>query len=362
MKTTKQYLKFITDLKQSIIQSRYQAARLANREQLALYLRTGQMLSEKIDAEKWGSKVIEQISTDLQKQLPGLKGFSYRNLMKMRQFFADYQFIAILPPATAELSNRNEKPFTLSVTAETNAELLEAFWLISFSHHIILLGKCKILEERLFYMAQTAIEYWSVTVLEHQINAGLFGKQGKLPNNFSKTLPDTLTTSALQIFKDEYLLDFISIEEGDDERDIENKVVTEIRDFILRMGKGFSFIGNQYRIELDGEEFFVDLLFFNRHLQCLVAFELKKGKFKPEFTGQLNFYLNVLDAKIKLPHENSSIGIVLCKEKNNTVVEFSVKSIDKAMGVATFKTSKQAPLNMQGILPDTVQLGKLLGK
>ena len=360
MKATKQYLQFITELKQSIIQSRYQAARLANREQLSLYLRTGQMLTQKIDAEKWGAKVIEQISTDLQKQLPGLKGFSYRNLMKMKQFYADYQPLPILPSATAELENVNEKAIMPSIKAELPSEALDAFWLVSFSHHIVLLGKCKTLEERLFYMAQTASQYWSVTVLEHQINARLFQKQGKLPNNFSKTLPDTLKPSALQVFKDEYLLDFISIEDSDDERDIENKVVAEIRDFILRMGKGFSFIGNQYRVELDGEEFFIDLLFFNRHLQCLVAFELKKGKFRPEYTGQLNFYLNVLDEKIRLPHENSSIGIVLCKEKNNTVVEFSIKSVDKAMGVATFKTTKQMPNEIKSVLPDSDELRNLL--
>jgi predicted nuclease of restriction endonuclease-like (RecB) superfamily len=322
----------------------YQAARLANREQLLLYFKTGKMLTQKIEAEKWGAKVIEQISADLQKQLPGLKGFSYRNLMKMKQFFVDYQPFIILPSATAELG----------------AGVSEAFWSVSFSHHMVLLGKCETHEERLFYMVQAASQFWSVSVLEHQIDASLFQKQGKLPNNFSKTLPEVLKPSALQVFKDEYLLDFISIEDGDDERDIENKVVTEIRDFILRMGKGFTFIGNQYRVELDGEEFFIDLLFFNRHLQCLVAFELKKGKFKPEYTGQLNFYLNVLDEKIKLQHENASIGIILCKEKNNTVVEFAIKSFDKAMGVATYKTCKEAPLQMKGILPDTDELGKLL--
>ena len=238
MKTTKQYLQFITELKQSIIQSRYHAARLANREQLCLYLRTGQMLTQKIDAEKWGAKVIEQISTDLQKQLPGLKGFSYRNLMKMKQFYADYQPLSILPSATAELANMDGEPFMPPATAQIPTEALEAFWMMSFSHHIVLSGKCKTIEERLFYMTQAASQYWSVTVLEHQIDAGLILKQGKLPNNFSKTLSEQLKPSALQLFKDEYLLDFISIEEGDGERDIENKVVAEIRDFILRMGKG----------------------------------------------------------------------------------------------------------------------------
>lgn len=140
----------------------------------------------------------------------------------------------------------------------------------------------------------------------------------------------------------------------------EEKIVADITNFIIRMGKGFSFIGNQYRLEVGGDEFFVDLLFYNRHLQCLVAFELKREKFKPEYAGQLNFYLNVLDEKVKLPHENASIGIVLCKEKNNTVVEFAVKTIDKAMGVATYRTTKQVPKEMKGILPDTTELAKLL--
>jgi predicted nuclease of restriction endonuclease-like (RecB) superfamily len=266
MKTTKQYLQFITELKQNIIHSRYQAARLANREQLLLYLKIGKMLTEKIDAEKWGAKVVDQISIDLQKQLPGLKGFSRRNLMKMKQFFLDYKDLLIVQSPAAQLGKLSKTKFVPSLTAQINPETLELFWLLSFSHHIILLGKCKSFEERLFYIVQAASQYWSVNILEHQIDAGLFQKQGKLPNNFSKTLTEALRPSALQVFKDEYLLDFIDIEDGDDERNIENKVVAEIQDFILRMGKGFSFIGNQYRVELDGEEFFIDLLFFNRNL------------------------------------------------------------------------------------------------
>ncbi|WP_462238819.1 PDDEXK nuclease domain-containing protein [Ferruginibacter sp.] len=181
-----------------------------------------------------------------------------------------------------------------------------------------------------------------------------------MPNNFKSTIKESLKPSVLKVFKDEYLLDFIAGDELEDERHIEQQVVLNIRNFILQMGKGFCFIGNQYRIEVDGDEFFIDLLFFNRILQCLVAFELKKGKFKPADAGQLNFYLNVLDEKVKLQQENSSIGIVLCKEKNNTVVEFAIKSFDKAMGVATYKTSKQTPVQMKGILPNTNELGKLL--
>jgi len=362
MKPDKNYLEFIRSLKQEIIISRYQAARLANREQLLLYFKTGRMLSEKVKAEKWGTKVLEQIAVDLQSNLPGLKGFSFTNLKKMRQFYEAYSELEIRPSATAQIENpdlaiQQEEVNLIRPLATTQ---LEAFYSISFTHHILLLNRCKKADERFFYIEHSATQFWSVSIMEHQIDADLFKKQGKLPNNFQTTISESLKPSALKVFKDEYLLDFIAGDELDDERHIEQQVVLNIRNFILQMGKGFCFIGNQYRLEVDGDEFFIDLLFFNRHLQALVAFELKKTKFKPADAGQLNFYLNVLDEKVKLQQENSSIGIVLCKEKNNTVVEFAIKSFDKAMGVATYKTSKQTPLQMKGILPDTDTLAKLL--
>lgn len=359
MNTDKNYLAFINSLKQEIIKSRYQAARLANREQLLLYFKTGRMLSEKVKTQKWGTKVLEQIAADLQSNLPGLKGFSFTNLKKMRQFYEAYPNLEIGPPATAQIEHPNLADKANAIGPLPTIQL-EAFYSISFTHHILLLNRCKKAEERYFYIENSATQFWSVSVMEHQIDANLFQKQGKLPNNFKSTIIESLKPSVLKVFKDEYLLDFIAGDELEDERHIEQQVVLNIRNFILQMGKGFCFIGNQYRIEVDGDEFFIDLLFFNRHLQCLVAFELKKGKFKPADAGQLNFYLNILDEKVKLQQENSSIGIVLCKEKNNTVVEFAIKSFDKAMGVATYKTSKQTPFKMRGILPDTDELVKLM--
>jgi predicted nuclease of restriction endonuclease-like (RecB) superfamily len=351
----KNYLQFIAELKRNIVQSRYIAARLANKEQLLLYFKTGKMLSEKIAAERWGAKVIEQIADDLQKQLPGLRGFSYRNMMKMKQLAEEYSLALILPSVTAGIREVRRKKKN-----QLTPEFKEHFFGISFTHHILILNKCSSFEERAFYITQASTQFWSVSILEHYIGSNLFSQQGKLPNNFSKTLPEELKPSALKVFQDEYLMDFISSGGEEDERVFEDKVVADIKSFILRMGKGFSFIGNQFRIEIGGEEFFIDLLFFNRHLQCLVAFELKRGKFKPEYAGQLNFYLNVLDEKIKLPNENPSIGIVLCKEKNNTVVEFAVKTIDKAMGVATYRMTKEVPREMKGILPNTDELVRLL--
>lgn len=212
----KKYIEFITDLKQNIVQSRYIAARLVNREQLLLYYRTGKMLFEKIAAENWGTKVIEQISEDLQKQLPGLRGFSYRNLMNMKLFFIEYQRVKFLQSPTAELQKDDQ------IGQSPTAELPGAFWGITFTHHLLLINKCKSYEERVFYMLQAASGFWSVSLLEHHIEANLYVHQGKLPNNFNKTLPE-LKPSALQVFRDEYLMDFIGSSDAEDERILEQK-------------------------------------------------------------------------------------------------------------------------------------------
>jgi predicted nuclease of restriction endonuclease-like (RecB) superfamily len=210
-------------------------------------------------------------------------------------------------------------------------------------------------------LEQAVAHHWTVNLLQHYIDSMLYRSKGKLLNNFTNTLPQKLAATAIEALKDEYLLDFININPDDNERVLESAIVNNIRHFILSLGTGFSFMGNQYRLVVDEDEFFIDLLFYNRQLQCLVAIELKKGKFKPEYAGQLNFYLNLLDDQIKLPHENTSIGIVLCREKNNKVVEYAFKTMDKAMGVATYKTSKQLPTQFKKVLPGAAELKKLLG-
>ena len=353
------YIQFIGDLKRSIVQSRYAAARLANREQLILYFKIGRMLSEKIEAEKWGAKVIQRIADDLQKQMPGLRGFSYKNLKNMRQFAEAYSsyFIDLQPSIFGQLSSAQFKslPFPSEIP-----EPIKVIFKVGFSHHIVILNKCKGIDERLFYISHSSQNHWSVSLLEHHISADLFHNQGKLPNNFQNTMPEDQKASALKVFQDEYLMDFMAPGELEDERLFEQKVVAGIKKFILQLGQGFCFIANQYRLELAGEEFFIDLLFYSRPLQRLVAFELKRGKFKPEYAGQLNFYLNLLDEKIKLPHEHPAIGIILCKEKNNTVVEFAVRSIDKAMGVATYRHSYELPNEIRKVLPEAAELAKLM--
>ncbi|MES2331229.1 MAG: PDDEXK nuclease domain-containing protein [Bacteroidota bacterium] len=352
------YINFIKEIKQQIIQSRYNAAKLVNKEQLLLYFNTGRMLSEKIKAEKWGESIVQNLADDLQRQLPGLKGFSYRSMKKMQQFYEEYQHIlisspmgsqltAIVPPVAAELQNADNQS-------------IDSFLGIGFTHHYIILSTVKSYDERWFYIRQAANNAWSKRTLEYHIEARLFDHKGKLPNNFDRSLERQSKLNALEVFQDNYLFDFIQMDESDSERVFEGKLVSQIRDTIMALGKGFCFIGNQHRLELAGEEFFIDLLFFNRVLNSLVIFELKTGKFRPEHAGQMNFYLNLLDDKEKKSHENPSIGVILCKEKNNTVVEYAFRNVDKGMGAATFKTSNKIPENLKDVMPDKSALSKLL--
>lgn len=359
------HLQTIKQLKSAILASRYRVAILANKEILSLYFAIGKLISERANEERWGAKVLEILSNDLQNELPGLRGFSASNIKKMRVFYetwSDYFTIGSL--ATNQLENlQNNENHIVEIGSTVTNQLTNEFQKVGFSHHFEILSKTKTIEERIFYIQKTALEFWSVATLRHHLKSNLFIQQGTLPNNFAKAITqDDLRAKALVSFKDEYLLDFINIEdpEEENERLIENEIVRNIKRFLLSLGTDFAFIANQYRFILDDTEYFVDLLFYNRKMQCLVAFDLKKGKFIPEYLGKMNFYLSALDEMVKLPHENPSVGIILCKEKNNKVVEFSFRDVNKAMGVSTYKTANELPNEYRGLLPDEVTLKKLM--
>jgi predicted nuclease of restriction endonuclease-like (RecB) superfamily len=352
----------ILELKQAILNSRYHAARLVNKELIVLYFGIGKKISETATKESWGSKVLEQISAELQNELPGLRGFSGGNLKKMR-VFADFWkphliFSSALPNQLLNSSNE----FSSALPNQLPDNFTNIFFSVSFTHQFSIASKCQTFDEAFYYLSKVAVEFWNYRHLEKQIEGNLYKQQGTLPNNFSNTLPENHFEKALKTFKDEYMLDFINIQadEGDDERILEREIVINIKKFILSIGNDFAFIGNQYRLIVEEQEYFIDLLFFNRKLQCLVAFDLKTGKFKPEYLGKMNFYLSALDDLIKQPHENPSIGIILCKEKNNKIVEYSFRDFNKAMGVATYKTSDELPEKFKDVLPDSETLKKLL--
>lgn len=359
------HIETIKQLKSAILSSRYRVAVLANKEMLGLYFAVGKLISEKAHQEKWGAKVLEIVSNDLQKELPGLRGFSASNIKKMRVFFetwSDYFTIGSLATNQLEKIQIIQNQDVVIGSSVTN-QLEICFEKVGFTHHFEILSKTKTIEERVFYIQKTATAFWSVTTLRHHLKSSLYRQQGTFPNNFAKTISqDDLRAKALMAFKDEYFLDFINIEDPDEENErlIENEIVRNIKKFLLSLGTDFAFIANQYRFILDETEYFVDLLFYNRKMQCLVAFDLKKGKFIPEYLGKMNFYLSALDEMVKLPHENPSVGIILCKEKNNKVVEFSFRDINKAMGVSTYKTANELPKEFDGLLPDAETLKRLM--
>ena len=384
------YNQAIQAIKSAILQSRYRAATLVNREMLSLYFGIGKFISDNSRNDFWGTNALETISVSLQQELPGLRGFSITNLKNMRNFYEAWSPVLNYQ---SELKNSNKKfvgnsktiendqiENRQSVTDEIDIHLLERnrqsatddlkdiqwdnFLSIGFTHHNEIMVKTKTLEERLFYIEKCATEFWSVRTLQYHLKENLFAKRGELPNNFQTTISDIdLRRKALFSFKDEYLLDYINIESPDDEWDervLENEIVTNIKNFIMSLGKDFSFIGNQHRLIIEEQEYFVDLLFFNRQLKCLVAIELKRGAFKPEYLGKLNFYLSALDDLVRLPHENRSIGIILCKSQKQSIVEYAFRDMSKPMGVSTYKFASELPEQFRNILPDADELKQLL--
>lgn len=318
MDISQNYIEAVKAIKEAILRSQYRAAASVNKEQLSLYYGIGRYVSENSRKGFWGKGAIEQISSMLQKELPGLRGFSATSIRNMRIFYEEWNKVLNHQPAADDLV-LNEKLLLVTIHQPVADEFnWTDFLSIGFSHHTEIIAKAKELDARLFYIHECAIRYWNKYTLRDYLKADLYHHRGALPNNFAQTLPDTKQAiKAICSFKDDYLLDFINIEELDEqeedinERVIEKAIVANVKKFIMTFGQDFSFIGNQYRIEVAGEEMFIDLLFFNRELNSLVAVELKSGKFRSSYLGQLNTYLSALDSYVRKPHENPSIGIIL---------------------------------------------------
>ena len=367
MDINQNYTEAVKTIKEAILRSQYRAVASVNKEQLSLYYGIGRYVSENSRTGFWGKGAIEQISSLLQKELPGLRGFSASNIKNMRIFYEEWESVLNRQPMADDLVL--DEKLLLSVIRQPVADEFNwtDFLSIGFSHHTEIISKAKTLEARLFYIHECATRYWNKYILRDYLKADLYSHRGTLPNNFAQTLPDTKQAlKAVCSFKDEYLLDFINVEELNeqeedlDEKIVEKAIVANVKKFIMTFGQDFSFIGNQYRMEVAGEEMFIDLLFLNRELNSLVAVELKSGKFRTSYLGQLNTYLSALDTYIRKPHENPSIGIILCREMNQTFVEFAVRDYNKPMGVATYHASKDMPERLRNALPDIEELKKLL--
>lgn len=367
--TTYNYAQAVTAIKQAIQVCRYRMARQVNSEMLGLYYSVGKYISLNSRNAQWGSNAIQMISNQLQQELPGLKGFAERNIRRMRQFYEAWvdQFEIHLPLATEFDITPIEtdiQPFTFRspLAAKIDEEDIRCFLAVGFTHHYSILSQAKDVDERWFYIRKCATEFWGKRRLEQELRNDLYHTAGSMPSNFTLTIPNEQQRAvAMQTFKEDNVLDFLHIEDPDlvDERDVEQQIVNNIKNFMMSLGNDFAFMGNQYRLIVDGKERFIDLLFYHRRMRCLVAIELKNGEFQPEYVGKLNYYLSALDEYVKLPEENQSVGIVLCRTKSNTEVEFALRDISKPMGVATYRSVEELPENYRA-LPSADDLRKLL--
>lgn len=377
------YKSAVEAIKTAILQGQYEAAKGVNRIQLAVYFGIGKYISLNTRKKNWGTGALKVISEQLQKELPGLRGYGETQLKEMRLFYEGWTMLdANLSVVTDKLQKSNSSVTTDELqTIENKIDIfnsisirnlqnfpVEDFFKVPFTHHSRIIAGTKNIEARYYYIHKTVEERLSVDKLKALIKSDAYSHSKSIPNNFSKTISDSsLARKAVMMFKDEYLLNFINVEQiGErdaidvDERVVEQQIVQNIKEFIMTFGTDFAFIGNQYHLEIYGVEHFPDLLFFNRELNCLVVIELKTGDFKTSYLGQLMGYLSILDSKIKKPHENPSIGIVLCKSANKDYVEFVIRDYNKPMGVATYTTSEDLPDNLRKALPDIEQLKKLL--
>lgn len=372
-KLSTQYNDAVKQIKTAILQSQAKALKGVNQEQLALYYGIGRFISQNSRAGFWGKDAIDTISRQLSTEVPGLRGFSPRNLRNMRMFYEEWKCLDTnLADASAKLDfgNKSADESANLDSCKSLAPLeiadipIVAFFSIGFSHHTLILSKTKTLEERRYYIQLCSDLQLSYDALERKIAEDAYHNQGNMPNNFGMTIPDYKRAfQAIQMFKDEYLLDYINVEqlgerdEDIDERVIENEIVHNVKNFIMTFGRGFSYMGNQVHYDKLGHDHWVDLLFFNRILKSLVVIELKKGSFKPAYLGQLAAYLRVLDDEERIEGENPSVGIVFCKDADRAYVEYVLQDYTKPMGVATYKSSQE---RLRELLPDEEEIKKLL--
>jgi predicted nuclease of restriction endonuclease-like (RecB) superfamily len=327
------YNQLLADVKERIRSAQYAALKAVNTELVGLYWDLGRMIVERQVGETWGKSVVEKLSADLQREFPAVGGFSASNLWRMKAFFELYREDEKLAPLVRE---------------------------IAWAHNLAIMSKCKDPLEREFYLRMTRKFGWSKNVLIHQIDNQSYEKSLLGQTNFDQTLTPALQAQAKLAVKDEYTFDFLELGAEHSERELERALIAKVEDFLRAMGGLFAFMGSQYRLEVDGREFFIDLLLFHRRLRCLVAIELKVGDFQPEFVGKMQFYLTTLDRQVRQQDENPSIGIILCKEKSRTIVEYTLHDANKPIGVATYEITRTLPKALKGQLPRPEEIAALL--
>lgn len=327
------YGDLLRDIRERVRTAQYAALKAVNTELVGLYWDIGKMIVERQESADHGAAIAEQLSKDLRTEFPASNGFSRRNIFYLREFYLLYRDDTRVQPLVAQ---------------------------IGWSHNLAIFQRCKDSLEREFYIRMTRKFGWSKNVLIHHIESKNYEKSLFGQTNFDKTITPELRAQAKLSVTDEFTFDFLELGTEHSERELEKELISRIEHFLRAMGGMFAFIGSQFRLEVGGDEFFIDLLLFHRKLRCLVAVELKIGKFQPEFVGKMQFYLTALDRTVKQSFENPSIGIILCKDKNRTVVEYALQDVGKPVGVATYRTTDVLPAELRGQLPDEKEIAALL--
>ena len=364
------YAAWLCEMKARIRSAHLSAARAVNRDMILLYWDIGRGILEKQKEQGWGKSVVDRLAADLRKEFPDISGFSARNLWDMRRLIEAYSNARVLAQAVQEIEHLEKDGILRQPVAELENDrteqatefLRQAVAEIPWGHNLLILNKISDFDARLYYLRATAQFGWTRNVLLNQIKAGAYERslaEGKT-HNFPSTLPEHQAEQAEEALKSSYNLEFLGISHEVKERELEIRLIEQLQDFILELGYGFCFVGRQHRLTLGDKEYFVDLLFYHRFLKSLVAFELKTGPFEPEYAGKMDFYLNVLNEKERAEDDNSSIGIILCAEKDNLEVEFALKSKTNPIGVAEYQLQSTLPEEFKGKLPTSQQLREAL--
>ena len=331
------YSSFLVEIKQQLKSSQIRAIKSVNQEMIMLYFNIGKSIYQKQQELGWGAKVIDNLSRDIKSEFPELGGFSTRNMKLMVQFYKEYATVAIGQPAVAQ----NEH--------EQNRQLLVAQ--IPWAHNIILIQKIKDRELRYWYIQKILEHGWSRNILSEMIKSDIHQREGKLVSNFKEILPSYESDLVQQSFKDPYLFDFLTIEKPFRERELELNLIKHMEKFLIELGSGFAFVGRQYKLEVGDDDFYIDLLFYHLKLRCYVVVELKTGKFKPEYSGQVNFYCSAIDAKVAHKGDKPTIGLILCQEKNQIVAEYSLKNMSQPIGISEYELTEVLPKEFESSLP-----------
>lgn len=357
------YISFFADIKVRIREAQTKATLAANAQMIALYWDIGKIILEKQKQEGWGSSIIKRLSLDLKNDLPEMNGFSERNLWRMLRFANEY---SILPQPVALLEN-SKKPLLTKFELELNIvenqnnekvnQLVAKFdyhkllFSIPWGHHLLLIEKIKDLEIRFWYIQQVIYNGWSREVLASMLKSDAFSRKKSITNNFDSFLPSPQSDLVKQTLKDPYIFDFLTLTKPFTERELEAELVTHIQKFLIELGTGFAFVGRQYHFEAGNEDFYIDLLFYHLKMRCFVVVDLKRGDFKPEYAGKMNFYCSVIDDILKHKSDEPTIGLILCENKKKIIAEYTLRNSTKPIGISEYELTRALPENLKSSLP-----------